>query len=253
MTEVSKSTEFWKYSKGNKSFDTGNQPIILESPLELVVNNQHFINFICSPFAEEALALGFLWNQGWIENMDDVKQVCYKPDFRQIKVDIINEPNNPRSLIRTTTGISLLQKTSNFNIQDPFSITPDNLIDFFQMFTSQQKYYQTMGGFHSAALCDQNSIRISVEDVGRHNCLDKLSGLFLLNDKSFSPKMMLLTGRISSEMFDKAKKLQVPIIVTKTTPTHNAVIEAIKSNITIVGYLRSDSFTIFSHQERIQV
>ena len=65
--------------------------------------------------------------------------------------------------------------------------------------------------------------------------------------------MMLLTGRISSEMFDKAKKLQVPIIVTKTTPTHNAVIEAIKSNITIVGYLRSDSLTIFSHQERIQV
>jgi FdhD protein len=147
----------------------------------------------------------------------------------------------------------LLRKSKNYKIQDTFSITPDKLLDLFQIFTSQQEYYHSVGGFHSAALCDQNNIRISIEDVGRHNCLDKLSGLFLLGNKSFSPKIILLTGRISSEMFYKANKIQAPIIVTKTTPTHNSVIQAIKSNITVVGYMRSDSFTIFSHPERIQV
>ena len=104
-----------------------------------------------------------------------------------------------------------------------------------------------------AALSDGVNINIKFEDVGRHNCIDKICGQFLMTNQPYKPQVILLTGRISSEMVLKIKKLEIPMIVSRTTPTAHAVEIADIFGLCIVGYLRNDTFSVYSHPERITI
>ena len=94
-------------------------------------------------------------------------------------------------------------------------------------------------------------MRIVVEDLGRHNCVDKLAGQFLLQNRPFTPHLIALSGRISSEMVAKSLALSVEFIVSRTSPTSLAIETAAQLGITLIGYLRGGQFDIYSHPERV--
>ncbi|MCL5423238.1 MAG: formate dehydrogenase accessory sulfurtransferase FdhD, partial [Nitrospirae bacterium] len=102
-----------------------------------------------------------------------------------------------------------------------------------------------------AALSDGRVIMCFAEDIGRHNAVDKVIGYALLENIPFSGKILLASGRISSEISSKCSRWGIPILATRTAPTNLAVEIAEKRGITVVGFMRGNRFNVYTHPERI--
>ena len=251
MTKTDKTLKLRKYESGKQEFSNQTLDVIVEQPVELVVDNELLITFYCSPLELDALALGFLWNEGMISDLSEIKNLSINSDNSRIDISLLNPTNKPQSLLRTSTGITVMGENEKGLLDKPFTINAENLIQLYDEFSSKQILHKSAGGFHSAALSDGEKINILVEDLGRHNCLDKISGRFILDGSPFNPQIILLSGRISSEMIHKVLKLSAPIIISRTTPTTRAVEIAETNGISIIGYLRGKNFSIFTNPDRI--
>jgi FdhD protein len=119
-----------------------------------------------------------------------------------------------------------------------------------QFFESQVLYRET-GGVHTSALSDGEKIVISAEDIGRHNTLDKIAGLCLMQGVSPTTRILLTTGRISSEMLQKAARMNVPILISRTSPSSLSIEMAERYGITLVGYARTHRFNVYANLQRI--
>ncbi len=111
--------------------------------------------------------------------------------------------------------------------------------------------YRAAGGVHSAALATAGEIVIFRDDIGRHNAVDKIHGECFLRDIPVADKILLTTGRISSEILVKAAKLGVAILVSRSSPTDLALELAARTGITVVGQVRGGGLTIFTGEERV--
>jgi FdhD protein len=114
-----------------------------------------------------------------------------------------------------------------------------------------QEIYQEAGGLHSSGLSDGYATWLQAEDIGRHNTLDKLAGLIIVNKITIDHCMLFTTGRISSEMLQKAARMKAAVVVSRTSPTLHAIDLAERSGITLVGYARHSQFNVYSHPERL--
>jgi FdhD protein len=115
----------------------------------------------------------------------------------------------------------------------------------------QMLLYQFSGGVHTSALSDAKELIIVAEDIGRHNTLNKIQGECLLRGLSTKDRLLLITGRISSEMLLKAAKMQVPIVVSRHSPTGRAIMLARDLGISLIGQARGSRLAVFSHPERL--
>jgi FdhD protein len=105
---------------------------------------------------------------------------------------------------------------------------------------------------HASALSDTKNLLVVAEDIGRHNTLDKIQGECLLKGLSTRDRLLLSTGRISSEMLLKAAKMQVPVVASRHSVTGSAVSLAHNMGIALVGHARGSSLSVYSHPERLQ-
>jgi FdhD protein len=117
------------------------------------------------------------------------------------------------------------------------------------LFDSQELYRET-GGVHTSALSDGEKILVSAEDIGRHNTLDKIAGLCLMNNIWPDARILITTGRISSEMLQKAARLQAPILISRTSPSSLSIEMAERYGITLIGYARRQRFNVYSNAQR---
>ncbi|BBP92837.1 hypothetical protein BsIDN1_64550 [Bacillus safensis] len=115
----------------------------------------------------------------------------------------------------------------------------------------ESQLFQHTGGVHNAGLCDTEKLFITRTDIGRHNALDKIYGYCLLQRIPLRDKILVFSGRISSEVLLKAAKLGVSIVISKSAPTELALKMAEELNITTVGFVRGKSFNIYTHPHRI--
>jgi FdhD protein len=107
-------------------------------------------------------------------------------------------------------------------------------------------HYRASRGIHGAALTDGETLLVVAEDVGRHNAVDKVKGEALLRGIPTADRILLSTGRVSSEMLLKAARMGVPLVASRTSPTEMAVGLAEQLGITVVGYLRQDSLNLYA-------
>jgi FdhD protein len=107
-------------------------------------------------------------------------------------------------------------------------------------------YYKESRGIHGAALADDRGLLVIAEDVGRHNAVDKVKGEALLRGIPTEDRILLSTGRISSEMLLKAARMGVPVVASRTSPTEMAVALAEQLNVTVCGYVRPDSVNVYA-------
>lgn len=232
--------------------------VIVELPVSLTVNGEVWLVFMCTPVQLEALAVGFLFNEGILKNMDDLASVRVCPTGENIDVWLNFTVENPQSWRRTSgcTG-GLTTQDPNQDGQAALSAgasLPASEINrlVVELFDSQDLYRQ-FGGVHTSGLSDGRSILVTAEDIGRHNTLDKLAGRCLLEGIPLNQAVLLSTGRISSEMLQKAAHMQVPIVVSRTSPSSLSVELAARWGLTLIGYARRDRFTVYTHAERIEL
>ena len=119
-----------------------------------------------------------------------------------------------------------------------------------KLFASQELYRDT-GGVHTSALSDGEKVVFSADDIGRHNTLDKIAGMCLMRNVWPKDRILITTGRISSEMLQKAAQLDVPILISRTSPSSLSIEMAQRYGITLIGYARKHRFNVYSNGERV--
>lgn len=231
--------------------------VIGEASVTLTVNGETWLGLMCTPINLEALAVGFLVNEGLLHELDEIVSVRVCPTGDNVDVWLnhaVEKPMNWRRTSGCTGGMTSIE------LQNPFSLpaaekplNPQKLLSFMGMLYESQSLYKEMGGVHTSAICNGETIVLMTEDVGRHNTLDKLAGRMLLEQIRVNPLMVLTTGRISSEMLQKAARLGATIVASRTSPTSLSVQLAELWNITLIGYARRDQFTIYAHPENIEL
>lgn len=231
--------------------------VITELPVLLTVNGEEWLTFMCTPSSLEALAVGFLYNENVITSYDDIASVYVCPTGESIDIWTnisVVKPERWRRTSGCTGGItSIVGDKMNF---DRASINgslllPDRIFQLVGALFEGQSLYQVTGGVHTSALSDGKTLQIIEEDIGRHNSLDKISGRVLLDDIQLSNKVLITTGRISSDMMQKAARLGVAIVISRTSPSSLSIMMAEKWGITLIGYARRTSFRIYCHPYRV--
>ena len=230
---------------------------IVETPVYLTVNGAVWLSFMCTPVQLEALAVGFLYNEGIIESMDEVSDVRVCEHGDNVDVWLNHAAEQPTSWRRTSgctggvTAVDLLAKPNVSFDRDSLKLSPDAIGNLVEMLFESQELYRETGGVHTSALSDGEKVLLSAEDIGRHNTLDKIAGLCLMNNMWPTNRILITTGRISSEMLQKAARLQAPILISRTSPSSLSIEMAERYGITLIGYARKHRFNVYSSGERV--
>jgi len=230
---------------------------IVETPVSLTVNGEIWLTFMCTPVNLEALAVGFLYNEGLIQKMDEVADVKVCEHGDNVDVWLTHAVEQPKSWRRTSgctggvTAVDLLAKPNvSLHGADP-EFKPEEIERFIEMLFEAQVLYRKTGGVHTSVLSDGKKALVSAEDIGRHNTLDRVAGLCLMNNIWPQVRILLTTGRISSEMLQKAAQLQVPILISRTSPSSLSIEMAERYGITLIGYARKHRFNVYSNPQRL--
>ena len=149
------------------------------------------------------------------------------------------------------TAVDLLAKPNVSFAQNKLKVQPEAIGQLVEMLLESQSLYRETGGVHTSALSDGEKVLISAEDIGRHNTLDKIAGLCLMNDVWPETRILITTGRISSEMLQKAARLDAPILISRTSPSSLSIEMAERYGITLIGYARKHRFNVYSNMQRV--
>jgi FdhD protein len=243
-----------KYS--NRGKDTIDDGVITEQSVSLTVNGKLWLSFMCTPIDLEELAAGFLFNENIISHREEILDiyVCEHKDNVDIWLNKhVEEPRNWRRTSGCTGGFTsaVLEEVQPIG-SNQLVLSPGKILELVKhLFESQEVYRQT-GGVHSSGLADSEKVLFQLEDVGRHNTLDKIAGKILLEKMDVFPRVIISTGRISSEMLQKAARLQTEVVISRTSPTSMSIDLANRLGITIIGYARGHRFSVYSHPERVR-
>jgi FdhD protein len=242
-----------------KKWEHHDAETIVETPVSLTVNGAVWLSFMCTPVDLEAMAVGFLYNEGVIETMANVADVRVCEHGDNVDVWLNYDAEQPTSWRRTSgctggvTAVDLLARPDVSFEEDKFNVGPEAIGHLVEMLFESQALYRETGGVHTSALSDGEKIVFAAEDIGRHNTLDKIAGLCLMNDTWPKTRILITTGRISSEMLQKAARLQAPILISRTSPSSLSIEMAKRYGITLIGYARRHRFNVYSNGQRVGV
>jgi FdhD protein len=154
-------------------------------------------------------------------------------------------------IITSGCGGGTTFKTQGQRVHSDLTVTPEEVLSLMKELQKQMSLYRLCGGVHTSALADTKNLLVVAEDIGRHNTLDKIQGECLLRGLPTKDRMVLCTGRVSSEMLLKAAKMQAPVVVSRHSTTGRAVFLARDLGITLVGHARGSRLSVYSHPERL--
>jgi FdhD protein len=245
-------TEWFEY-RGRWTRERGE--VIDEVSLSIYVNGVEFATFMSSPGDQIELALGFLKNEGFIDRMDEVRVVTTSENVCCVDVWLDKSVAKPERFVITSGcggGMTFDNPSDVFEpLEDDLRIDPATLFDLQRSLYSSDALHARAGGIHTSGLSDGKTIFLTVEDVGRHNTIDRLAGACLLHGIETRGRIILSTGRISSEMMRKGARMGCSMVCSRTSPTSMSVIMARAWGITLVGYARGNRMRVYSHPERL--
>lgn len=251
--EKSLEVSFTRFANGE--FTPSRSALPLEQAVTLIVNGKAWMEMICTPSMVAELAAGFLYNEHLIESKADITRlkVCDTADY--VEVDTVKAIKKPTAWVKTSgcAGGQTSQRLE-FPIQtnlNEATLSSKTLADLLRRFLEEQDQLSTSRGMHCSAISDGKDLLAVADDIGRHNTLDKLMGKILLQGGDAKPAVLITTGRISSEMLQKAARMGTAIIVSLTSPTVFSMDLAEEWGQTLIGYARPERFNIYSHPERI--
>lgn len=230
--------------------------VVEEAQVCISVNGEELATFMASPRDLARMAVGFLANEGLIQSAAEIRHLHLSKNGTCADV-WLHDTNfeKPRKFIITAGcggGVTFDDLSGQHQpLVSDLTATPEQLAALMQQMHLGAELYQQARGIHTAVLATPSQILLQVEDIGRHNCLDKLRGAALLDELETEGRILLSSGRISSEMINKARRLGTPIVCSRTSPTSLSVALAEAWHITLVAYLRQNRMRIYTHPERI--
>jgi FdhD protein len=247
---------YTEHTAGHWSYVSG--AITQEALVSIHVNGVELATFMCTPRRQDELAVGFLRAEGIIQSMAEVRKVVVCPSGACVEVWLRDGaaelPVGRRAIITSGCGGGVTFDDLSGQIaplNTSTRLTPDQLFARMRdLYQAAELYGQTQG-IHTSALTDGARLLLVAEDIGRHNTLDRLWGQALQQGLDPAGHILLATGRISSEMLGKAARMRVPIIASRTSPTSLSVKLGRAWNITVIGYVRRNSFRVYAAEERI--
>ena len=250
--------EVVQIKKGNTTNTIASVPT--EVPLTIVANDEEIATLSGSPDHLREFVYGFLFTAGFIQKAHDVQSFfCDETKWRiEVKLNNPPEPNLLTKRVYTSgcgRGVmfsSVVELALRRPLADEFRIDSDVILGLMRWLQTSSQLYRSTRGVHTAALSKGGTVpEIVCDDIGRHNAVDKVVGSALITGVDFKVSVLLCSGRISSDIFFKAKRCEIPVAISLGAPTHQAVLLARDMHMTLVGFTRGLSFTIFSHPERI--
>lgn len=231
--------------------------VIKEHPFTIFINDEEVITLLCSPASLKELMVGFLFSEGFLTSLQDIDRISIDEDkgLGYIYLKNINQFNEKLRGKRTITSgcgkgtlfYNVLDSFKSKKIEKPLAIEVDRIKELIREFNKKSELFLNTGGVHSCALCSKDDIILFEEDIGRHNALDKIFGKALLEGIETKDKIILTSGRISSEILIKSTKRQVPVIVSRSAPTSLSVDLAEELGITLIGFARGQKMNIYTN------
>jgi FdhD protein len=257
MIEPHKPIRYFQVNSQHADHIEGNT--IVETPVSLTVNGELWTTFMCTPIQLEALMAGFLYNEGVIDSMDEIVdlRVCEHGD--NVDVWLAHEAPKPESWTRTSgctggvTALASIERPLPVAVSDEFSLSSDQVNQLVEMLFQSQELYRQTGGVHTSVLSDGLRVVVAAEDIGRHNTLDKIAGMCLMDRTWPERRILITTGRISSEMLQKAVRMGARVIASRTSPSSLSIELAEAWGITLIGYARRARFNLYATPERILI
>lgn len=255
--------EHWKTVHFNSDlYSVEHDSIATEFPLTVMLNGEEFSTIVCSPINVTYLLVGFLASEGIIRYYDEIKSlnIDKTKGFAYVEVDKLLDHlkvDHSKRFIGSCCGKSRqfyfksdvkTAKTVTTNLK----LSVSQCYRLMQEMQSKSSHFKDTGGVHNASLCKVDEVLTIQTDIGRHNALDKIYGEILINQTPVFDKVLVFSGRISSEVLLKVSKIGVGILVSKSAPTDLALKLAVDLGITVVGFVRGNSMNVYTHPYRIK-
>ena len=264
MTREIKQVLGWKHgSHPSRRTDE----LAAEEPLEIRVDTRPVSVTMRTPGHDDELAAGFLFTEGLVGRREDILKIKPHPRNRannvvtvfvaaDVKVDFAKLTRH----VFASSSCGLCGKATieavhlRFRpVRTRLSVAPESLLLLPERMRQRQETFERTGGLHAAAIFDsEGNLVVSREDVGRHNAVDKVVGYGLLHGRlPFAQHLLLVSGRASFEILQKALAARIPIVCAISAPSSLAVEFARDSGQTLVGFLRAESFNVYSRADRV--
>ena len=224
--------------------------VVREQPLTVSVNGERFVTLLCSPIDLDALVVGYLWMEKVIAGLEDVAALDVSPVDGRADVTLTHPVTLPTERILTSGcggGITFRIDHRLFpRLSSTLRVAPEQIAAQMKALFAAAVHYRASRGIHGAALSDGERLLLVAEDVGRHNAVDKIKGEALRRGIATEDRILLSTGRVSSEMLLKAARMGVPVVASRTSPTEMAVALAEQLNVTVCGYVRGGNLNLYT-------
>jgi FdhD protein len=224
--------------------------VVREQPLTVYVDGERFLTLLCTPVKLEALVVGYLWMEKVIGELGEIRALDVSAVDGRVDVALTHPVTLPTERILTSGcggGITFRIDHRLFpRLSSGLRVSPAQLTAQMRELFAAAVLYKTSRGIHGAALSDGERLLVVAEDVGRHNAVDKIKGEALLRDIRTEDRILLSTGRVSSEMLLKAARMGVPVVASRTSPTEMAIALAEQLNVTVCGYVRPDGLNLYA-------
>jgi len=234
--------------------------VACERPLTIYLNKREIVTLMTLGADPEALVLGYLRNQGFIQHLSTVRaiQVDWEVEAAAVVTDADPDDLEERLKQRTvTTGCgqgtmfgSVMDKLAQIRLP-PSSLRQSTLYSLLGALSRRNDTYRNAGAVHGCAICEGEQVIAFVEDVGRHNAVDTLAGRMWLEDISAQDKVFYTTGRLTSEMVIKVAQIGIPILLSRSGVTQMGLALARELGITMLGRAKGRHFLVFSGEKNI--
>jgi FdhD protein len=238
-----------------------NTKVIKESSLTIFLNNQEIVTLMCILDHPKYLAIGYLLNQNMIKNTEKIKKIDFDSELKVIVIRT-NVVTNYEKILRkkiTTSGCAqgtifgdIYQQITKINLKSKIKIKHEWIYEISKKVNLTPSLYLEAGAVHGCVISKKNDPIIYMEDVGRHNAVDKIAGYMFLNKITSNDKIFYTTGRLTSEMVIKTVKMGIPILISRSGFTSWGAELAQKTNQTLIGRAKGKKYIVLSGHQRIK-
>ena len=235
-------------------------PVITEVPLTIYLNKQEIVTAMTLGDMPELLAVGYLLNQKMLKSEDIISEINYDKELQVVVVRTNRKTNYEKKMekkIRTsgcavgTVYGEIMDDFSSINLDKNSKIKTSWIYTLSKKINTRPSLYLKAGALHGCVLCKKDTPLLYVEDVGRHNAVDKIAGWMFLNNETANDKIFYTTGRLTSEMVIKTVQMGIPILISRSGFTASGVKLAKEAGLTLIGRAKGKRIIIANGIERV--